>query len=240
MMPSAQRKLFLLHAQKPVFKKRVSAALEIIEAFLRVSDNPYIAVSGGKDSSVLLALCREIEPRLDAVHLDTHCAYPETLAIFETYKNLKFVDVGDRFEMLEKGGMGYTEKQGKLRNFDADWTRRLGYDGYFYGLRVEESSKRRKHFGLRGAFFQKKDGIWVCQPLAYFAYEDVWAYIVTNDLPYNALYDLMWDRPKHQQRVAGYTLVKEANNGTVAFLKMTHPELFNKIVKATKEFREFV
>ena len=239
-MPSALRKRFLLHARKPQYQRRIDKALETIEDFLSHAHNPYIAVSGGKDSSVLLALCRQVRPNLDAVHLDTHCAYPETLALFETYENLKFIDVGDRFEMLEKGGMEYKEKQGKLRNFDANWTREAGYDGYFYGLRAEESSKRRKHLGMRGTFFQKKDGLWVCQSISHFSYDDVWAYICKENLPYNTLYDLMWDRPEHQQRVAGYSLVKEANNGTIAFLKMTHPELFNHIVSKTNEFREYV
>ena len=239
-MPRPQKKRFILHSRKPAFEKKIQSALDIVDRFLQTAENPYIAVSGGKDSSVLLHLCRSIRPSLDAVHLDTHCAYPETLALFETYDNLKFVDVGDRFVMLEKGGMHYREKQGKLRNFDAERIQGMGYDGFFYGLRVEESAKRRKHFGTRGYAFQRKDGIHICQPLAAWQYLDVWAYIVENQLPYNALYNLMWDRPEHAQRVAGFSLVKEANCGTVAQLKKTHPHLFNKIVKHTKEFREYL
>lgn len=239
-MPSALHKQFLLHARKPAFQKHVDVALKTIKAFLEKAQNPYIAVSGGKDSSVLLSLCRRIHPNLDAVHLDFHTAYPETLALFETYENLKFIDVGSRLEMLEAGGTADTSKKGKIRNFDVKRISAEGYDGYFYGLRAEESSKRRMLQKSRGNYFQRKDGLWVCQPIVNFLYEDIWAYIVSEKLPYNAFYDGMWDRPKHQQRVADYALVKEANNGSVAYLKMTHPELFNKIVQKTDEFRNFV
>ena len=188
----------------------------------------------------MLSICRQVSPNLDAVHLDFHTAYPETLALFETYENLKFIDVGNRLEMLEEEGMNSKSKKGKIRNFDFNRIQSAGYDGYFYGLRADESSKRRKLRSIRGHYFQIKSGLWVCQPITNFTYEDVWAYIVSEDIPYNALYDLMWDRPECQQRVADYALVKEANNGTVAYLKMTHPELFNHIVSKTNEFREYV
>ena len=226
-MSSAQRKLFWLHAQKPIFKRSVSEALAIVETFLTHAQNPYIAVSGGKDSSVMLSLCRKIDPNLDAVHLDFHTAFPETLALFDTYQNLKFVDVGDRLEMLAEGGMHDNSDKGKIRNFNAKRIRAAGYDGWFYGLRAEENPKKRgRLLRVRGDFFQNKDGFWICQPIARWTYRDVWAYIVSENLAYNARYDGMWDRPIHQQRVADYALVKAANNGTIAYLKMTHPELF--------------
>ena len=240
-MPRQQKKRFILHSKTPAFKKKIQRTLTIIEDFLDIAENPYIAVSGGKDSSVLLHLCRRIRPSLDAVHLDFHTAFPETLALFETYENLKFVSVGSRLEMLAEGGMHDTSDKGKLRNFTPERIRAEGYDGWFYGLRREENPKKRgKHLQVHGDFFQKKDGLHVCQPIARLQYIDVWAYIVVNEIQYNELYDGMWHLPENQQRVADYALVKNANRGTVAQLKKTHPHLFNKIVKHTKEFREYL
>ena len=165
-MPSALRKQFLLHARKPVFQKRVEAALKTIKAFLEKARNPYIAVSGGKDSSVLLSLCRQIVPDLDAVHLDFHTAYPETLTLFKTYENLKCIDVGSRLEMLREEGMDSKSKKGKLRNFDVERIQAEGYDGYFYGLRASESAGRRKLLRTKGAYFQRKT-VYGCASLSH-------------------------------------------------------------------------
>ena len=216
MMPRPLRKQFILHARKPQFQRRVTQALDVICAFLAIPQTPYIAVSGGKDSSVMLHLCRYIQPDLDAINIIFHTHYPETLEYLKTYDNLKCYDAGDRLKMLEQVGIDDSKATfGKIRNFDGDTVRSHGYDGFFYGLRAEESSKRRKLLGVRGQiFYRKTDDLWVCQPLAHFSYNDVWAYIIANDLPYNALYDLMWDRPIHQQRVAEYSLVKEMERGS--------------------------
>ena len=136
--------------------------------------------------------------------------------------------------MLKEQGMHAKGTKG----FSDDWMHDAGYDGFFYGLRAEESAARRKLIGK--IYYQKKNGVWVCQPLIRWRYEDIWAYIVSEDVKYNALYDLAWDRPKNAQRVACYGLTKAANYGSVAYMKMTHPELFNIIIKYTDKFREFV
>ena len=244
MMPSAHRKRFLLHARKPHYQKRVAVALETIRRFLECAENPYISVSGGKDSSVLLSLCRRVQADLNAVYLEMSGTYPESAELLSTYTNLKRVVVADWLKDLEAVGM----RGKKARVSDAlaerqqeDPSLLCEYDGHFYGLRAEESTGRRKLTGVRGQiFFRKADAFWVCQPLSNFSYEDIWGYIVSEDLRYNALYDGMWDRPEHAQRVASFTLTRACHFGTVAYLKMTHPELFNKIVRASDEFREFV
>lgn len=100
MMPQPLRKRFLLHAKKPQFHRRIDAARHTIKAFLETVRNPYIAVSGGKDSSVLLHLCRQVSPDLDAINICFHTHYPETLEYLKTYDNLHFYDAGDRLKGL--------------------------------------------------------------------------------------------------------------------------------------------
>lgn len=243
-MPKAIRKLFLLHAQKPIFKKRVDVALQTIEKFLEKTENPYISVSGGKDSSVLLSLCRRVRPCLDAIYLEMHATYPQSNELLDTYENLTRIVVADRLTQLGKVGM--RGKKGKMsddlaRCQKADPSLLSKYDGHFYGLRADESVARRRLYLSRGdIFFRKSDAFWVCQPIATFRYEDVWAYIVSEGINYNTLYNLMWDRPKHAQRVASFTLTREANMGTVASLKAQHPELFNILISKTSEFKEYI
>ena len=243
-MPLHLRKRFELHARQPFFQKRIETAIRTIQEFLEVAENPYISVSGGKDSSVLLHLCRRVCPELDAIYLEMGATYPQSEVLLQSYEHLKRIVVADWLSDLKKVGM-----RGKKARVSDELARRqkedptllAEYDGHFYGLRAEESAGRRKLAGVRGKiFFRKTDGRWVCQPITHFSYNDVWAYIVREGIAYNDLYDLMWDRPEHAQRVASFTLSREANLGTVAYLKMTHPDLFSKIVKASEEFREFV
>ena len=242
-MPPALLKRFLIYAKRNGFKRRVQTALERIGHFLSLVENPYISVSGGKDSSVLLHLCRRIDSSLDAVYLDMNATYPQSDALLNTYENLRRVVVADWQADLKEHGM----RGKKSRIIDElverqkeDPTLLAEYGGHFYGLRIEESAARKRLAKVRGdAFFRKYDNKWVSQPIMDWTYEDVWAYIVQNEIPYNELYNLMWDRPKHSQRVSSFTLTRETHMGTTAWTRMTHPEIFNKLVKATKEFREF-
>ena len=234
MMPAGLRKYFILHSRKRHYTRKITNALQTIEAFLKVPDNPYIAVSGGKDSSVLLALCRRVKPPLDAVHLDYHTAYPETDAIFDTYTNLTRIDLYDKLEGFARNGVHDNPKEDQKWMADSKW------DGFFYGLRGEEASGRRRLASTRGEIFQNTRGEWICQPLTSFTYDDIWAYIVSEGLTYNALYDGMWDRPKDSQRVATYGMNKVLNYGPAAYLKMTHPELFNHLIQHTDGFKEYI
>lgn len=235
-MPTALHKQFRLHARKINYHSRVQTALKTIETHLAHSHTPYIAVSGGKDSTVLLALCRHVNPKLDAVHLDMNAAYPETDALLATYSNLHRIAVMDKLAGFKSKGI----RDRSTSHFNNDWMRDYPYDGYFYGLRAEEAAGRRKLLQMKGKSFQLANGYHVCQPIVDWTYEDVWAYIVTHNLQYNALYDGMWDRPKHSQRVSSFGLSKALNYGPTAYMKMTHPELFNVLIQHTDEFKEYV
>ena len=51
----------------------------------------YVAFSGGKDSTVLLDLCRRLYPEITAVFCDTGLEYPENRAFAETIDNVTVV-----------------------------------------------------------------------------------------------------------------------------------------------------
>ena len=234
-MPTALRKQFLLHARKTGYKKRVAEAIQYVKDCLAVAKNPYVAVSGGKDSSVLLHLCRSVRSALPAlIFYDPDATPTETESLFKKWEPLtKIQNPGSLTKIKEAGTLRATwEKQGDFTDF--------GHDGFFYGLRAEEGKGRRKHAKARGALFRYKEKFWTCQPLLNWIYEDVWAYIVQNDVPYNSLYDLMWDQPRHHQRVGLWSEYHVGHNGRLAYLKMTHPDIFSKITKASKEFRELI
>ena len=50
--------------------------------------NVAVSFSGGKDSTVLLHICREMYPEIEAVYIDTGLEYPEIKAFVKTFDNV--------------------------------------------------------------------------------------------------------------------------------------------------------
>ena len=62
--------------------------MDIIKKALKESNNPTVAFSGGKDSTVVLNLVRKIDPTVKAVFCNTGVEFPETLEYVKTIDNL--------------------------------------------------------------------------------------------------------------------------------------------------------
>jgi 3'-phosphoadenosine 5'-phosphosulfate sulfotransferase (PAPS reductase)/FAD synthetase len=116
-----------------------------------------------------------------------------------------------------------------------------GFDGCCYGLRAAESHGRAMNAKTRGAVFQyKRDGLWACQPIHDWQYNDVWAYIVANDVPYCGVYDRMWDMPEEDQRLSYWAGETKRRWGRWAWLKRNYPDLFNRLARTFPEVRGYV
>lgn len=55
------------------------------------TDGVYIAFSGGKDSSVLLHIAREMYPEISAVYVDTGLEYPEVREFVKRQENVEII-----------------------------------------------------------------------------------------------------------------------------------------------------
>lgn len=246
-MLSKDRRLFELYAKLPLFKKRVENAKEAITEALSQSDKPYVAFSTGKDSLVVLDLVRSIKPDVQAVYLDADCAYPESQAMLDRTDNLiRFKTKEPFLETIQKYGLFNTE----LENITMETTvyepiRRLlkkyEFDCVFIGLRAEESRGRRILYRSRGRlFFNKRDGILECQPVADWKYRDIWAYIVAEHLDYCGVYDKLWEMPEANQRLSYWAGESERRNGRYFWLNKHYPDLFNKVAEVCPEVRRFI
>lgn len=151
-------------------------SIGIIKAALAQMRRPYVACSFGKDSSVLLSLCLKIRPDIDVVF----ARYPET-SLLDNYEEviagwkgirLHYVDVED--DILDETGEG---------DFMDDWAIAEGFDGFFMGLRKQESRGRRITLLRDGAIYRKKNGLLRCCPLADWSSEEVLLYCIENALP---------------------------------------------------------
>ena len=252
-MPRLHKKRFILYSKKPIFQKRLSDARQRLRDFLDVVKNPYIAFSGGKDSHVCLSLAREIAEATDipAVYFDADCAYPEVSELLtETPNCIEFPASEPFLKTLAKHGLSHPKIEEitmKTTVYEpiAALLEKYRFDGGIYGLRAEESQARRWHARRNGAIFQYSDqsihkGIRQCQPIHDWSYEDVWAYIVSEKINYCKTYDKKWDMPEAEQRISYWAGESNRNFGRYAHLKQEYPELFNQLIKACPEARQFL
>lgn len=248
MMPESLRHRFLLWSQLRQHRRRVNLARERIERWLSKVEHPYIAYSTGKDSTCILNLVREQAPQTPAVYFDADCAFPEskeTLAqienaisfladepLLETFKRLG----GPTVKGIEKETMRMTV-YGPI----ARLIKQYDFDGIAYGIRAEESRGRAASAKYHGSVFQyRRDGLWACQPIHDWKYNDVWAHIVSSNLSYCGVYDEMWDMPEDDQRLSYWAGETKMTWGRWAWLKRNYSELFNKFAAEFPEARCYV
>lgn len=185
-MDEAERLMFEGWATLPRFKKKVEQAQGIIKEALKIAP-AYVAISWGKDSTVLLHLCQQIKPDILAFH------YGSEESKMGVTSN--FPEVIDNY--LERFPTNYQELIGKPEwAFTPDTVRdriQSAINPLFkialVGVRAEESKYRRMAIKQYGVIHQyKSDNLWRAFPLAYWKYNDIWSYIVKYRLPYLEAY----------------------------------------------------
>lgn len=67
------------------------AATRILEFYNKLDGNVYISFSGGKDSTVLLDICRKLFPDIPAVYIDTGLEYPEIKEFIKSKPNVEIL-----------------------------------------------------------------------------------------------------------------------------------------------------
>lgn len=186
-MDARWRQTFLAWAETTDHRAAVAAAQGIITKAL-AETRPYLSFSGGKDSTVMLHLVMQYDTNIYVYHrydrAGLHKYEREVINIAETIgaKNLHVFDYWQDTRPLE--GDIAVELQSK------------GYNATFVGLRKEESARRRRRIKANNYLILGFKEWW---PLADWRWLDIWAYVISNNLPYVSLYDeraplLGWDK----------------------------------------------
>jgi 3'-phosphoadenosine 5'-phosphosulfate sulfotransferase (PAPS reductase)/FAD synthetase len=75
-------------------------------------DGVYVSFSGGKDSTVLLNIARNLYPNIKAVFVDTGLEYPEIREFVKTFDNVDWLRPKMNFrQVIEKYGYPFISKE---------------------------------------------------------------------------------------------------------------------------------
>lgn len=76
------------------------------------TDGVYVSFSGGKDSTVLLHIVRELYPNIEPVFVDTGLEYPEIRKFVKSFENVTILHPKMRFdEVIKKYGYPIISKE---------------------------------------------------------------------------------------------------------------------------------
>jgi tRNA(Ile)-lysidine synthase TilS/MesJ len=178
---------------------KVDRALRTIEAWRAETMRPVVSVSGGKDSTLLLQLCRRIDPAIPALQARGPVPYRDGPAHLEALEQA----AGGTWHVLrydyDVSGVlaGDVRYPAGLKQRELIATMRaLGVDGVAYGLRADESRGRQWNVKMRGERYRAHGGLQVCTPLAHWTAEEVIGYLVATDvLPLHPVYQRTYMQP---------------------------------------------
>lgn len=96
----------------PLERKILITQTRIIEWYKKFNGQVYISFSGGKDSTVLLHLVRQLYPDIEAVFVDTGLEYPEIRTFIKQFDNVTILRPKMRFdEVIKKYGYPVISKE---------------------------------------------------------------------------------------------------------------------------------
>lgn len=238
-------------------KRRIERSIFVIEKFLKKGLKNYISFSGGKDSCVLLHLISKIDNSIPVVSVLDDMDYPEQrefnlnfcrklkvkleilepeISLFEHLKTVDFIDcsIHDR---------GTSVSDDFFFNLVRNYQKKNNVTGQFWGVRADESRSRKLNYRLRGdTYYNKSINCWVCSPLSHLKGEDVFAYLLGNNVPFMEVYKkTKFVESPHHIRIDGYIPhYKGASKGGYMWLKYHYPELYNKLYSINRKVSKYV
>lgn len=233
-----KREIAILHAMTGTYRRKLAQAKAIISRAVAIDLPSYVALSGGKDSTVVYGLMEEQAPGIPAVWSDDEWWLPETM---EYIQRLRQSGADIRQIRTTAWHADWFTIQGDYAGIP-DYARRQNWKVCYLGLRQEESSARRVHLRTMGPLFlAKSDGFWHCNPISDWTWRDVWAYIYSAECDYNRAYDRLDEigvKPEHQ-RIGPLAVERVLGRGQLAILKRGWPDLFNRFCAAHPEARSY-
>jgi len=192
-MKEEWRELFLRWSETEAFAEKLRNAHRRLEEAKRLCRRPAVLYSGGKDSTVGVHLTLQHFPEVLIFHYDYTFNIPRPIAA-EILENLR--KLGAKNIIVAREEKPVPDDRGFFSAVNR-FIRECEVDCIFSCLRAEES-KRRKALTASDGRFQGARNIHIIKD---WTWKDVWAYIVSKNLPYVSVYDKYaevegWDKAR--------------------------------------------
>jgi phosphoadenosine phosphosulfate reductase len=159
-------------------------------------DRLCLTCSWQKQSSVLVHMVAELGLGIDVVELDTHLFFKETYetreALVARY-GLRLIrpEIMTVAEQHVVEGPNLWERDPDrcchVRKVEPLIRALEPYEAWASGIRREQSPSRA---GTPKVEWSDRYGVWKVHPLAEWSEQDVWRYVMANEIPYNPLHDV--------------------------------------------------
>ena len=162
----------------------------------RFSSRLTMATAFGPEGCILIHLLSEIAPQTRVFNLDTGYQFKETLELRDRIAERYGIEV--ELVSAEKSVAEYEAMHGgpiyATKSDQCCYDRKIvplrralvGYDAWITAIRADQSKDRAQS---RVVGPDPKFGLLKVNPLLNWTKRDVWAFIVTNEVPYNPLHD---------------------------------------------------
>lgn len=259
-MNDAEVEKYLFASKLPAFKKKVEKSLFAIQRALTYSGQWALNFSGGKDSTVLADLLSRCDwhgkgmyfkyseyenPEENDKQAEWACqnyGYDiQKLKCYGSYDAWK--EVGHFFvaPRTQREKVAAQKCKSGFKKVSTNFMNKNGLQNEFMGLCKDESNSRRISLSMRGSlYFTKARAGYTCCPLADWTAQDIWAYIVSHNLPYLSIYDIpYYSREKIRNELTIIYCPVLLLHGEFLQYRLAYPELYAKLQKEFPEVREY-
>ncbi len=239
----------------PSSKGRVRKSLGMLEEHLS-ENSGYVAWSGGRDSTCVVALARKIQPNIPVVWFDSGLEFPETRGYLERLAkrwdlNYHVIKTDpDALTMLRTTGTWdhaapYAALGDDMHNVLITEPARQAHEAYGWGevtgLRAGESIGRRILLASGRGRYARKDGSVVCAPIWRWGYQDVRGFLAGEGVEENPVYARLESlgAPLHAQRVGLVVDGNAAEYGRYTWLRAGWPDMWVELCEALPRLKEW-
>lgn len=236
-----------------LWAKKIDKVLSVIDEALSNYTHPYLSMSWGKDSMLLLHFVRQIKPQIPVIYVNSGYALPDSYLLRDLVVNdwnLNYYEINQEIDYIELcKAIGLPSERTKQvqknavqsikKNVLDEFAINHGFDLCFWGIRIDESNGRAMMYRKNGYFIQTTE-IHKCHPIALITLQELWYFYDYFNIPINQIYTKTKFLDKFQIRNTGWLSNDGAETGRVLWLKYYYPDYYNKLSKEFNYVRKYV